>query len=109
LQRALLRDDERLVQGETTSPPFLEVVRGETVQAACALGWCGWHGEGLRTVAQVTGFFERICAEADQALGEPAASRSFLDWFDHTPRAEMRRELLQEVSRSLNDGADQAA
>jgi hypothetical protein len=34
-------------------------------------------------------------------LGEPAACRWLLNWFDEAPRDEMRRLLLAEVSRTL--------
>jgi hypothetical protein len=71
------------------------------VEAACGLGYCGWQGDGLETVAEVEEFFARTCFEADQRLGEPAACRWFLNWFDETPREEMRRQLLPEVNRSL--------
>lgn len=101
LRRALLTDDARLLQGATTSPPPLQCVQDWPVEAACGLGYCGWQGEGLETVAEVEEFFARVCFEADQRLGEPAACRWFLNWFDETPREEMRRQLLPEVNRSL--------
>lgn len=101
LQRGLQTDDSRLVQGATTSPPPLECVRDWPVEAACVLGYCGWQGEGLQTVADVEEFFARACFEADQSLGEPAACRWFLNWFDDTPRNEVRRQLLSEVNRTL--------
>jgi len=34
-------------------------------------------------------------------MGEPAACRWFLNWFDDTPRAEVRGLLLSEVNRTL--------
>jgi hypothetical protein len=101
LQRGLQTDDGRLIQGATTQPPPLECVREWSVEAACALGYCGWQGEKLDTVAQVEEFFARACFEADQRLGEPAACRWFLNWFDDMPREEVRRALLPEVTRSL--------
>jgi hypothetical protein len=101
LRRALLTDDSRLLQGATTSPPPFQCVQDWPVEAACGLGYCGWQGEGLETVAEVEEFFARVCFEADQRLGEPAACRWFLNWFDETPREEMRRLLLPEVDRSL--------
>jgi hypothetical protein len=80
------------------------------VEAACVLGYCGWQGEGLQSVAQVEEFFARLCFEADQRLGEPAACRWFLNWYDETGREEMRRQLLAEVNRSLAHWyADQGA
>lgn len=101
LRRALLNDDARLLQGATTSPPPLQCVQDWPVEAACGLGYCGWQGDGLETVGQVEEFFARVCFEADQALGEPAACRWFLNWFDETPREEMRQQLLPEVNRCL--------
>jgi len=101
LQRALQTDDTRLLQGATTSPPPLECVRDWPVDAACVLGYCAWQGDGLETVAEVEEFFARACFEADQRLGEPAACRWFLNWFDDTPRGDVFRDLLTEVTRTL--------
>ena len=58
-------------------------------------------GDSLETVAEVEDFFTRMCFEIDQRLGEPAACRWFLNWFDETPREEMREQLLAEVQRAL--------
>ena len=102
LRKGLLNDDARLVQGATTTPPPLQCVQDWPVEAACALGYCGWQGDGLETVAEVEEFFARMCFEVDQRLGEPAACRWFLNWFDETPRDEMRRELLGEVMVALS-------
>ncbi len=101
LRQALANDDPHLLQGATTTPPPLQCVQDWPVEAACALGYCGWKGDGLETVAEVEEFFARMCFEIDQQMGEPAACRWFLNWFDDTPREEMRRELLVEVQRSL--------
>lgn len=101
LRNALATDDPRLTQGSTTTPPPLMCVQDWPVEAACALGYCGWQGGDLVTVGQVEEFFARACFEADQRLGEPAACRWFLNWFDDTPRDVMRRELLAEVERAL--------
>jgi hypothetical protein len=103
LERALIDDDGRLVQGVTTSPPALETLGDWSVEAACALTYCGWQGDGLGTVSEAIRFFERACRQADKALGKPAACRLFLHWFDETPRSEMRRQLLAEVQRALAD------
>ena len=101
LRSALVKDDSRLLQGATCTPPPLQCVQDWPVEAACALGYCGWQGDGLETVAEVEEFFARMCFEIDQLLGEPAGCRWFLNWFDDTPRDEMRRDLLVEVQRSL--------
>jgi hypothetical protein len=101
LRDALRGDDPRLTQGSTTTPPPLMCVQDWPVEAACALGFCGWQGDALETVGQVEEFFARACCEADLRLGEPAACRWFLNWFDDTPRDEMRRQLLAEVELAL--------
>jgi hypothetical protein len=109
LRQALVNDDPRLIQGATTTPPPLQCVQDWPVEAACALGYCGWQGDGLETVAEVEEFFARMCFEIDQQLGEPAACRWFLNWFDDTPREQMRRELLVEVQRSLAERLSEEA
>jgi hypothetical protein len=101
LQQALQTDDERVLQGATTSPPPLHSVRDWAVEAACVIGYCGWQGDGLRTVSEVEEFFAEVCSEVDKALGEGAACRWFLNWFDDSPRQEVRALLLAEVGRTL--------
>ena len=103
LRDALRDDDRRLTQGSTTTPPPLMCVQDWPVEAACAIGFCGWQGDDLHTVGEVEQFFAQACFKADQSLGEPAACQWFLDWFDETPRDEMRRELLAEVELMLSE------
>jgi hypothetical protein len=109
LRQSLIRDDARLVQGRTMTPPPGIGLDDARVEGACALGWAGWQGEGRGTVAELERYFERVCRAADEALGEPGACRHFLDWFDTTPRLVMRRLLLAEVERGLGDGRGLAA
>lgn len=101
LAEALRSDDPRLLQGSTTTPPPLMCVQDWPVEAACALGYCGWQTDDLKTVGQVEMFFARLCFEADQRLGGFAECRVFLNWFDNTPRAEMLSALLEEVELTL--------
>lgn len=101
LREGLVSDDPRLQQGATTTPPPLLSLMDWSVEAACALGYCGWRGEGLRTVGQVEEYFARLCYEADLRLGEPTACRHFLNWYDDTPREIVRQELLAEVELAL--------
>lgn len=101
LRQALVSDDSRLQQGVTTTPPPLMCVQDWPVEGACALGYCGWRGDGLETVGEVEEFFARMCYEVDARMGEPAAVRWFLNWYDETPRDEMRRKLLAEVERAM--------
>ena len=101
LRDAVVRNDDRLMQGATTTPPPLQCVQDWPVEAACGVGYCGWQGEALETVVEVEEYFAKVCHEVDQRLGEPAGCRWFLNWFDETPRDQMRRELLTEINRSL--------
>lgn len=101
LAEALRNNDPRLTQGSTTTPPPLMCVQDWPVEAACALGFCGWQGDGLTTVGEVEEFFAKCCFEADERLGEPAACRWFLNFWDDTPRPECFRLVLQEVDDEL--------
>lgn len=101
LAEALRKDDPRLTQGCTTTPPPLMCVQDWPAEGACALGFCGWQGQGLTTVGEVEEFFAKACFDADQLIGEPAACRWFLNWFDDTPRDEMRGELLAEIELAM--------
>jgi hypothetical protein len=101
LGRALLADDPRLLQGATTAPPPLQTVQDWPVEGACPLGFCGWQVLKLGTVGEVVEFFARACHAADQQLGEPAAVRYFLNWWDDNPRHFVRTLLLAEVDGEL--------
>jgi hypothetical protein len=103
LKEALEKNDPRLIQGATTTPPPLMCVRDWPVEAADAIGYMGWQGDDRKTVGETEEFFAMHCFEADSKLGEPAACRWFLNWFDDTPRDEMRRELLKEVNVALGE------
>src|ERR1700722_19711662 len=101
LWKALRQDDPHLGQGATTTPPPLACNSERVLEGCCSIGWCGWKGGKLEKGGEVEEFFARSCFEADQLLGEPAACRWFLNWFDDTPRQQMRLELLAEVERTL--------
>jgi hypothetical protein len=101
LRDALVADDVRLVQGATTVPPPLMCILDWPVEACCVVSYAGWQGDGCETVGQVEAHFGECCEAADRRLNEPAACRWFLNWFDDTPRDEVRRELLAEVNLEL--------
>lgn len=106
LRLALVEDDPTLCQGATTQPPPLIAMFDYHVEAACAIGYCGWKGEELDTVRDVDQFFSRMCFEIDGRLGEPAGYRHFTSWFDGTPRERMIPLLLAEVDLALKERAD---
>jgi hypothetical protein len=107
LRVALVEDDPRLLQGCTTNPPALRCTQDWTCEGGCAVSYCGWKGEGRGLLGDVAEFFSKCCDDADYRLGEPAACRWFLNWFDDTPRDEMRRELLPEVERAIAERSKQ--
>lgn len=108
LRVALRDDDPRLIQGATTQPPPLVCVQdwpceaGDAIAFMGAVSLGGFHSSpDAATVGEVEEFFARMCFECDQIRGEPAGCRYFLNWFDGTPRDEMRRELLREVTIAI--------
>lgn len=101
LRKALMEDDARLIQGTSTVPPALDFCRESAPCGACGIGFCAWMGDGLETVADVESFVDRVCARADEQLGESCISRYFIDWFDAAPRAVVRELLLEEVDLAL--------
>lgn len=124
LAEALRTDDPRLSQGSTTTPPPLMCVASYPVECGCALAFCGVATMGGFADAVPSGkqtnpkacsvgaaeeFFARACFDADTRRGGTAACRHWLNWFDDTPRAEMRRELLSEVELVLAERAQVGA
>lgn len=61
----------------------------------------------METVGEVEEYFAKLCHDADRRLGEQAACRHFLNWFDDASREDMRRELLAEVEWALADRFDE--
>jgi hypothetical protein len=100
LADAIRRDDPRLIQGATTTPPPVMCVEDWPCEQTCGLGWTRF-GVTSSTVGEVSEHFSEMCRRADNLIGEPAACRWFLNWFDDTPRATMRAELLPEVELAI--------
>jgi hypothetical protein len=101
LERGLITDDKTLIQGGTTMPPPLQACADWPVEAACGISYMGWKGDSLKTVEDVESFFANFCAAIDKQMGEPAACRYFLNWFDETPREDMIALLLSEVRLAI--------
>jgi hypothetical protein len=98
LRIGLSDDDDRLVQGATCVPPPLACVQDWPCEGACGIGYAGWKsGPNCERVRDVEEYFARLCFRADKRIGEPAGCRWFLNWFDDTPREEMRQTLIGEI------------
>jgi hypothetical protein len=100
LKEALEQDDHELIQGHTALPEG-EVTLDCPPEAACLLGYVAWKVEGRTTVGDIQSRFAEYCFEIDQRMGEPAACRYLLGFFDESPREEMRRAFLNEIELSL--------
>ena len=103
LKEALKTNDRRLQQGATTNPPPLMCVKDWPVEGCCPIGFTGWKAqdESINTVGEVEEHFAKVCYNCDKLLGEPAACRYFLNWWDTTPREEAFKLLLEEVELAL--------
>ena len=102
LLTALETDDVRLLQGATSQPPPRMCVQDWPCEGADAIGFVGWAEEDMdATVGEVEEFFAKACFHCDQLLGEPAACRYVLRFWDDTPRGEARWELAHEVKLVL--------
>lgn len=101
LKAAIIADDPRLIQRATVKPMPILCSENLPVEAACALGYCGWQGESLSKINEVEEFFVKAYFDADQRLYNPGACRQFLIWFDTTPHDQMRKLLLPEVELAL--------
>ena len=98
LRVALEMDSPELVQGHTAIP----ICDGTAAcEGACAVGYACWRGDGLVSTFQVYQRFAEVCFEADRLIADPAGCRWFLQWFDDTPREEVRRDLLGEIDAEL--------
>lgn len=96
---ALVDDDQRLIQGATTSPPPLLSVQNWPCEAADIIGWCFFGPDA--TVGEVEEGFARACFDADIAIKESAACRWVIDFWDHSPREWARAQMIYLVADSL--------
>lgn len=104
LRAALAENDRRLVtSGTTVYPRPLQHNLDRTAEAACAIGFAGWQGDGLTTVKQVRDWFAEVAWRAGLETGDEKAVGPFACWFDDEgiDRRAKFRLLLAEVERSL--------
>lgn len=103
LAKALREDDPALIQGESVRPnvPFDGTPKRAT--GACAVAYCAWSRTTRRgdMILELEQKFADICARVDNSFEYLPSTRRFLNWYDRTPRDEMRAELLPEVEMEL--------
>lgn len=103
LERALAAldgDDHRLTQGSTTTPPLM-CVSDWSCEACDLIAFCSVEDPFESTVGEVEEGFARACFEADQRLGEPAACRWFLNFWDDEPRGSLFEEVAVVIRQEL--------
>lgn len=111
LRDALARGDEsRLLQGLSTAPQPLRGNLDRSIVAADAVVYPHWrYTFGMFGVVETVGAaseaFAACCFNADQYLGEPAACRAFLNFWDDTPREEAFPALLAAVKEVIAERA----
>lgn len=101
VRKGLRANDYCLVQGSTTVPPPMQVVLDCPIEATDILAYGAWKSGGLKTVGEAEEYVAKLCFQADTALGEPAAASYFLNWYDDTPREEMRIAMIAEINLAL--------
>jgi hypothetical protein len=103
--KLLEADDPAIIQGSTSFPPPLLATDGEQVESVDPVGFMGSDNTLTLTVGEVEEGFARLCFDADQRLGEPAACRFLLNAIDDNDRTEvwdfLTAEIRQELSRRL--------
>lgn len=99
--RMLEEDSAFITQGSTTTPPPLMSVQDWPLEACDIVAFCSIEDEVGITVGQAEEAFAEAVYVSDTVLGEPAASRWFLNTFDDTPRYEMWANLIEEFKREL--------
>ena len=96
LREGCVKDDDRLRQGSTTSPPPMMCVQDWRCEGGCAIGFASMVRPGI-TVGEAETYFARLCYETDKRLGEPAVCRYFLNWFDDGARDDVFNEVVRAI------------
>jgi hypothetical protein len=100
-----------LVQTYSTRPVFDGDRQDAVCEGGCAVSFpsivCGV--KPAATVSEVEEQFADACFAADRALGEPAACRHFLNWFDDADRADALSTLARWCRELLADWDAQTA
>lgn len=107
LRDALARGELRLLQGQSTEPQPLRGNLDRSILAADAVVYPHWRYTFgvVETVGAASEVFAACCFNADQYLGEPAACRAFLNFWDDTPREEAFAALLAAVQEVIAERA----
>jgi len=103
LLQALEADSPDLIRGGTLLPVPYILRLDDPVEAACAIGYCGWKGEGLNTVNDVEHYFGNQCSNASQRMGQELSSGWFLNWWDDNPREVVVPKLRDMVVEVLEE------
>ncbi len=105
LKQLLQENSVKLIQGTTVLPSG--AWGKEKAERSCLLGCIGML-RGIQTVDEIEEFFASMCFSIDDTMGEPAACRWLLNFYDDTPRREMIDALLPEVDIALKKKEQEA-
>lgn len=101
----------QVAPGDTCIPEPLQANADLPVTECCIMalpGLLAHGGFGQATVGQVETAFARLCGQVDARLGQPAATRYLINWFDETPPAVslplVAEELRIEIQRRTANG-----
>ena len=118
-EKLLDDDDGSLCQKDTTRaapqtglwanhPNDFPGREGCVCESACFVSFVAWKAGVVKpkheraTIGEVEEAFAQVCFGIDREMGEPAACRWFLNWFDETPMSDVRQALLMETMRALS-------
>lgn len=104
LRDALAAGCRFVIQGGTTMPPPLLAVEDWDVEGCCPVGFLAAAKSGLTKVGEVEAAFTRACLRCDEALGEAAGVRHFLNWWDEGEREHVSAALVAEIDFNLKGG-----
>lgn len=101
LREALIVDSRRLVQEVTAIDGDGEGYDPYVVAACCPLAYCGWKTGEVISIEDAIAYVDVLRQRQKRRSKDGSGVRDFIQWVDSTPRKQMRRELLAEVTRTL--------
>ena len=104
LRDALISEDKRLINRQTTRPPPIQYNYDLPVECACPIGFTvvtDLGGFGKATVGEVENRFGELCFKADRYMGCPGACAGFLNQIDCWAVSDMWSVLLPEVELAI--------
>ena len=90
-----------LIQGTTVAYEPATNPGDRTVCGACAVGYMYWKADDMDFADDVEEAVAATFSEVAKKAGWDRAPDLFTNWYDETPRDEMRRELLPVIDANI--------